>query len=668
MNDVLKALSSHTKLERDRGLEKLKTYIKSNTSGELPQLLLQLNTHVLTLENPSTPLTESEVVPWEQIHGALCALCVVIDHDQSILTDEFYKSCLEISHNRLFHGESRVRLCAGELLGCLAKHKGLEIYTLSKNLIIVSIKNCLTRQDEASGTVQEKLQNTSDSVFHDTAGWGNLETNMKALENIIKVVASDFDSCIDEVLLDVIFSSLEHTNRFVRETGFQVCAALVSIHPKDEELSKRGQIWAHGKKFCRYLRQGLADNWSQVRMSASCATRAFLLGIPPSGREEYFGELLPPLCLNRYYIAEGVRIHSQNTWRMLFNVSGVDAVARNLEYIVPFYIKQTQADNHAVREAACSCIAELASKIGTEAVKKYVPDLITELLECFKDDSWPVRDSACVACGNFVSAFPNECRMYIDDLMSLFYINLEDNIPSVRQGAGVAIATVVKAYSQDVILNRVLEDLSQKLDAVSQQPDSSDQFSDLSKKPAQFGVALHDDPQHTDQVMYSCGSLAPKMSRGGAAPSAGGCSASHHFKRPTEAWETTDGAIWLYVNLCEMQDIRQSLLPLLTKISSATLKRNYAHHKNLMETIYKTLPVIFRTLTKNKIKPYLNDFLDGLHYGLKSEAHLLRAASVECLQSLSLLLGPNILSGRIQMTSLPMYEHVKTSFPETIGC
>ena len=29
-----------------------------------------------------------------------------------------------------------------------------------------------------------------------------------------------------------------------------------------------------------------------------------------------------------------------------------------------FYISQSQAANHAVREAACTCIAELGSKVG----------------------------------------------------------------------------------------------------------------------------------------------------------------------------------------------------------------------------------------------------------------------------------------------------------------
>ena len=51
----------------------------------------------------------------------------------------------------------------------------------------------------------------------------------------------------------------------------------------------------------------------------------------------------------RYYIAEGVRIHCQGTWGMLFGVTGVGAVEKHLPSIVPFYIRQSEADNHAVR-------------------------------------------------------------------------------------------------------------------------------------------------------------------------------------------------------------------------------------------------------------------------------------------------------------------------------
>ena len=39
-----------------------------------------------------------------------------------------------------------------------------------------------------------------------------------------------FNMYIDQELLDLIFCSLNHTNRFVRETGYYVCGALVSCN------------------------------------------------------------------------------------------------------------------------------------------------------------------------------------------------------------------------------------------------------------------------------------------------------------------------------------------------------------------------------------------------------------------------------------------------------
>ena len=45
-----------------------------------------------------------------------------------------------------------------------------------------------------------------------------------------------------------------------------------------------------------------------------------------------------------------------------------------------------------MREAACTCIAELGSKVSGVCLRPHVPHLTSTLLDCFKDDSWPVRD------------------------------------------------------------------------------------------------------------------------------------------------------------------------------------------------------------------------------------------------------------------------------------
>ena len=61
--------------------------------------------------------------------------------------------------------------------------------------------------------------------------------------------------------------------------------------------------------------------------------------------------------------------------------------------------------------------------------------------------------AACLACGKFVLCFPEECRPFIEELFPLFIGNLEDSIPSVRQGAAAAIANIVKAYGMSTCYN-----------------------------------------------------------------------------------------------------------------------------------------------------------------------------------------------------------------------
>ena len=49
---------------------------------------------------------------------------------------------------------------------------------------------------------------------------------------------------------------------------------------------------------------------------------------------------------------------------------------------------------------------------------------------------------------HYCNSAPPPVRPNLDELFSLFFLNLEDSIPSVRQGAAVAIGNVVKAYGE----------------------------------------------------------------------------------------------------------------------------------------------------------------------------------------------------------------------------
>lgn len=51
----------------------------------------------------------------------------------------------------------------------------------------------------------------------------------RALLEIVKGLGSRFAPSLDGPLLDLVFSALPHSNRFVRETGYYLCAEFVGV-------------------------------------------------------------------------------------------------------------------------------------------------------------------------------------------------------------------------------------------------------------------------------------------------------------------------------------------------------------------------------------------------------------------------------------------------------
>ena len=93
--------------------------------------------------------------------------------------------------------------------------------------------------------------------------------------------------------------------------------------------------------------------------------------------------------------------------------------------------------------------------------------------------------------------------------------------------------------------------------------------------------------------MYSCGSLAPKMKRGG------GCMDSH-FHKPAEPWEKSEGwalihtflflyssCVHLLAELSKVAGCDEAVSSLLPVLADTTRYKQYRHHYNLFETVLK---------------------------------------------------------------------------------
>ncbi|GFR51159.1 hypothetical protein Agub_g13515, partial [Astrephomene gubernaculifera] len=444
-----------------------------------------------------------------------------------------------------------------------------------------------------------------------------------------------------EEVRGLLYRALHHPNRFVRETGHltmcTVCEAL-----RGPELA------AIAPEVAERLADGMGDNWSQVRYAACVSTRALLEWLGEGEeREALMPVLLPPMCLNRYYVAEGVRLFAQETWRRVMGCGGRAAVARHAGAVVGHYVAQARANNHAVREAACACIAELMEKVDRSAVSPHVPALFRSLVLCFKDMSWPVRDAACIAAGRAVLSYPSEMRPLAPDMLSLWLEHLADNIPTVRANSAVALGKALRAYGPEV-QPTLLAALSDMLLRARQQPAESNRYSDLSTAtPTQFGVAArkardNDPAVHSDQQMFSCGSLMARFSTSYLIRS-DGCM-DHGFSRDKEPWEVSDGAVHLLREVAGVapEAVTEAHMEALVELGGL---RSFQHAFNLHETVWRSLPHIGKAIGKPRFKRHLRALLPPLLADLRCGHQLAEAAAAGALEALRDWIGPNILAG-----------------------
>lgn len=636
-------LCSHSKLERDKGCLAFDVLLsKLKNESECSNRFIQIEDKILLL------LEESPTKKWEEVFGVLEASKLMIKNE--VYSKAFPDKLLKFALQYLEHDEFRVRIVAGELLGSICKFVNIQYYKQCEKALIENIKKYLQREIPDIFASQHIEKKDAKDIFHDTEGWKCLETSMKGLQAIIDGCGKSFLTLINFELLNLLFETLNHTNRFVRETGYYVCASLARYGATSEENCNSDMV----SKLAEHLSVGLADNWSQVRLSASVATRQFFEDINEEDKRIYLKLLLPPMCLNRYYLAEGVKLYSQESWKLILGNNGKQVVEVYIKEVVDFYIKQTECDNHAVREAACHCIAELALKISTDAVRPYTKPLLDALHVCFQDESWPVRDTACLACGNFVSAFPDECKSIMVLLYPLFFANLSDPIPSVRQGAATALSKVANALpneSNDLLFSKIQTDLN----GVEQQKATSERYEGLDKGVATYGVIKqlrdNDFDLHSNQQMYSCGSLAPKMKRGG------GCM-DHSFKRKSELWEAADGSLYLVSELSKIDAIKEKVETCLPLIIKACHLKHYTHYLHFYESVNKVIPILAENLGKRVFKRYIEEFFEVIFTSLTCENALTKVAASECLAFLSKYLGPNILRGRIEQFNSSYLQHL----------
>ncbi|PNH01665.1 hypothetical protein TSOC_012431 [Tetrabaena socialis] len=441
-----------------------------------------------------------------------------------------------------------------------------------------------------------RVQPGRGEMRHGTEGWKCLETSMKALQALVEGCGPAVAPHLDEPLRAVLYKALHHPNRFVRETGHltmcAVCEALVGP-----------ELAAIAPEVAELLADGMGDNWSQVRYAACVSTRSLLEWLGEGdAREAVLPVLLPSMILNRL---ELLALDRRDAWAS----TGLGRV------------------------------------VDRAAVAPHVPALLRALVLCFKDTSWPVRDAACTATGRAVLAYPDEMRPLADEMLRLWLAHLVDNIPTVRANSAVALAKALRAYGDDVAPALLVALQDMLLRAREQQPESG-RYTELpSEAPlgtAQRKARDNDAQVHSDQAMFSCGSLMARFSTSYLIRS-DGCM-DFGFSRDKEPWEVSDGAVHLLRELAAVRplavtDEHLAGLAELGRLSS------FQHAFNLHETVWRSLLPIGQAIGKPRFKRHLRELLLPLLADCRCGHALAEAAATQCLEALRTWVGPKILAG-----------------------
>lgn len=553
---------------------------------------------------------------------------------------------LSTAKAHLEHAEPRIRTLVAKAVGALVRfsihHSELDVRSLYDH-IVDSLYQHLDQGRDVDGNYSQ----TSTGALDDTTGWRALETNWQGLASYIGGLGRAFfelHELTPRLLESCEYSCMTHVNRHVRAAGIAVLEQWIAVAPANmlADSPLRTTI-------VTVLKVTLGDNWSQVRMAASVLNRKFFMALleqlPDQDRNvsALYPILLPRMCLNRFYLAQGVKLYSLETWKIVFaDGNGLEAVAANAGAMCRYYVKMCDADNHAVREAACQAVAELAQKIGShpdfgECLSPFVPTLLQALLMCFHDESWPVRDEACMACGIFCRAYPQECLPELATLKSRWYEQLTDQIWSVRQDAAVAIGDAIVAYPS--MLGEVMEYLTKTIPSARDQPVMSKE---------EFKNHVNDIEMHTDSVLYSCGSLAPKLRKGGAGRI--GCS-SCGITRPKAPWEATDGCIYLVRELVLLDKLDDdTLVPIFQELADVCRVKHFPQADDLRATLWRQLPPMASALGKQRFKRlYLDVFMDLLFNTIddRTASALSKHAAGQCAEDLSRIVGEGVFVGRL---------------------
>lgn len=275
---------------------------------------------------------------------------------------QLIKFCQTLTHavvGQLEHLEPRVRTLIAKAVGahgqvCSIFSQEYPEFSTQRHEIYKRITSSLLALLNSGRQVESMTAVTDGSkvAMDDTTGWKSLETSLHALAAFLDapITHNNDEEDIDALLESLNYCATKHINRHVRAASLQALERYVIKGCTPNQLIESPLQ----PQFADILSTTLADNWSQVRMAACTLCRVLFQTLISAEVpvDSYFPKLLPRMCLNRFYLAQGVKLYSHDTWKIVMGNQGIQRVVEHAGGLVRYYVKCCDADNHVVREVS----------------------------------------------------------------------------------------------------------------------------------------------------------------------------------------------------------------------------------------------------------------------------------------------------------------------------
>eukprot|EP01041_Mallomonas_annulata_P010347 gene10347-21586_t len=573
---------------------------------------------------------------WE--YSALWLL-IIRDHLRLKSTkhnDKFLQLSIDHIINLLEHQEARVRTIAAEVVGQLSNQNGITAYETLAPILISRINELFDRTETTRPVALGDVKNIG---LDDTTGWKSLETYVIAFKELLQgnntllMHTSHMNDNIYELFVTKLST---HINRHIRQACHDVSRCMIEGIIGGLHLPSHHPIIS---RVLYSLQNGLQDNWSQVRYTASVTARSFLLALSDTDRESTWYILLPRLCMNRFHVADGVKGHTQETWRLVMGDTGRHLVATYIQHVVAYYIEMSHAPNHMVAEAACHAMSELAVKVDRSAVEPFATLLLEALQYCSAEDSWPIRDAACLSSGIFVRYYPLQATPMLDTFFELWTNHLHDPIWSIRDNAAIAVGELLQCIEDNSLRDRAINEFE----------------SYITNNIFKVRDELTIDQQRVSQVQFLSPAILSKLltkkpiatvnSKIKVSRADWGCCLDCVVVRDGRPWEMSDGAVFL------LRELAKNHPKLAEKhVPSVWSLLDVGHFKDchdLHTSVLQQLPIILTAIGKVFVKSHIANHMHTLHRVLHSESEPVVAAAEEFVRIISKLIGPSIFMHRV---------------------